>query len=115
MGERVMQTETRLSQLRATVARSLGSESVDVILKRAIAEVARTYPGIRQLRYDEENIDFSAAEVALAEAGDDMNDALNALTAVMLLIMARLLGREIALRLAAGIDGEALLDGGTDD
>ena len=65
------------------------------------------------LRWDDEQIQFHALESELeTKTDDEINDAFNALSAVMLLIIARLLGRQIALRLADGMNAEALLHGG---
>lgn len=92
--------------------RTLGVESVDIIMKRAIVEVVGSYPAIASVRYSDERVWYEDVEGALGgETRDEIVAAFQALNSVMLLVVARMLGREIAMRLAEGVGGNDLIGG----
>jgi hypothetical protein len=108
--ERLRRYESNLVELRLKLITTLGIDSVDLIMRRAIAEVASSYPALSLIRCEDEHVLFNGAEAAFANAGDDEVDAaFEALNSVMLLVIARILGREIAARLAEGVAVQHLM------
>jgi hypothetical protein len=104
--------EGRFSDLRARLVESLGSDTVDLVLERGVREVAGIYPGFR-LSIDNSGylrLDWEADPVA-SHSQEFIRNAYSALYAAMLVILARILGREIAVRLAAAVDAERVLQG----
>jgi hypothetical protein len=99
---------------RERLIRVLGCPTVDRIVERAAREVERAHPAIGQLRWDDDEIDLTLVRQALDDAGpDEVRDAYNALNGVLIVIVARLLGREVATRLTEGIAvSEWLIPGG---
>jgi hypothetical protein len=110
--ERLRRHESNLVELRVKLIKTLGIDAVDVVMRRAIAEVANSYPPLSLITCCDEDVTFGAAEAALADHDDDQIDAaFAALNSVMLLIVARILGREIASRLAEGVAVQQLMKG----
>ncbi|MEX2226840.1 MAG: hypothetical protein WEB52_10375 [Dehalococcoidia bacterium] len=110
--ERLKRYESNLVELRMKLIRTLGIDAVDVVMRRAIAEVSNSYPALSLIRCVDEQVVFDGTEAALAGAADDQIDAaFEALNSVMLLVIARILGREIASRLAEGVEAHHLMKG----
>ena len=95
--------------LRERLIRVLGTQTVDVLLRRSLIEARPAHPilsSLRQegdeLRLDESSYDPDPADIAQAFA---------ALNVVMLVILARMLGNELARRFAEGLGDTSFLEG----
>jgi hypothetical protein len=96
--------------LREELACVLGLQTVDLLIDRGLTEIAEAYPCLRDVRVQDGELATSSLEVAFEGCTDkETMEALNALTAVMLLIMARLLGKRVAESIAERVDKLALL------
>lgn len=101
----------KFAELRRNLVRALGSETVNVVLQRGVREIAPVYPGFR-LTPTDSGLQLTWQPDPLAEHSDEfIRAAYSALYAVMLVILARILGREIAIRLASAVDAERVLQG----
>jgi len=101
---------TAFLNLREELARVLGLQTVDLLIDRGLTEIAEAYPCLRQVSVQEGVLATSSLDVAFEGCTDkETVEALNALTAVMLLIMARLLGKRVADSIAESVDKLALL------
>jgi len=101
-------------ELRAKLVESLGSDTVDILLERAIQEIAAVYPGFR-LHHNERGTTVELENDVLmqkAEEQDYVRSAYSGLYAALLIILAKLLGREIAVRLASSLEADNVLLGG---
>ena len=109
--------EKTFVELRERLIRVLGIPTVNRLVDRAVTEIRGVHPGIASLRCDDEGVVFDGVREALAGARDDeLRDTFAALSGVLLLIVARLLGREIAHRLTEGLSvAEYLQNGGLGD
>lgn len=106
--------EVAFVELREKLIRTLGTQTVDLIIERASVEIAQTYPAMALIRPAKGgDIDFSEMEAALgAESESQIRAQFAALQGVILLVLARLLGKEIVLRLTEG-GGKKILGGET--
>lgn len=86
--------QARLIGLWERMVRTLGVYSVNVLLDRAIWQAAQQYPELAGIQYSDTGLSFAT----LADAPLDER-AYEALHDEILLIMARLLGRDMARRL----------------
>ncbi len=94
--------EQRLTDLWEHMVRAIGIHTVNVLMERAIWQAAQEYPDLGLIRRTDEGLDFSAYEEAAAGKPEkEIAAAFERLTSELLLILARLLGREMAERLAA--------------
>lgn len=99
-------------QLREQLIRILGVQTVDLIIERGAAEISPTFPAMGMIRFDNLEVDLDPVVAALDGASEaEVRAAFSALNGVILLILARLLGRENALRLADGENTRSLLRG----
>jgi hypothetical protein len=99
-------------QLREQLVRILGVQTVDLIIERGAAEISPTFPAMGLIRFDDFDINLDAVVAALEGTSEaEVRAAFSALNGVILLILARLLGRENALRLADGETTRSLLRG----
>lgn len=99
------QCEATLLALRANLVTALGTSTVDVLFDRALAEVSHAYPALSALRPFRGNFSFDELHERLAsEPGTDVAAAFSALTGVLLLVTARMLGKTVARKLA-GVGG----------
>lgn len=106
------QCESTLIELRANLIVTLGTAAVDALLDRALAEVSHTYPTLSLIQRCDGALSFDALNEQLAGQPDgDMRPAFSALTGVLLLITARILGKTMARQLA-GNSGAAQEQGG---
>jgi hypothetical protein len=92
--------EQRLVSLWERLVTTLGIHTVRVLLDRAIWQTAQRHPEIALIHHDS-GLSFDALEKSYATRPDEeIEAAFTDLVAEMLLILARLLGREMAQRLA---------------
>ncbi|MBF6600038.1 MAG: hypothetical protein IVW36_05975 [Dehalococcoidia bacterium] len=90
----------RFRELRAQLVPILGATTVDLIIERAAVEIDGVYPEMKLLRIADHAIDLEAFEVAMEGKTDaQIRAAFDALSGVVMLILARLLGKEVATRL----------------
>lgn len=107
--------EARLMPLRERMVRSLGIHTVNVLLERAIWETSRRHPALALLQRTDDGVSFDALEKRYADAPqEDIDRAFNDLYSEMLLILARLLGKEMAQRLAQEFEAQQALAGPSD-
>jgi hypothetical protein len=96
--------KTSLLHVREELAHSLGVQTVDVLIDRAVAEASMVHPGLEGLRLDAGVLSLDGLDTSFAESTDEeVRTAFRALTAVLLLILGRLVGRQIADGLAASL------------
>jgi hypothetical protein len=89
--------EERLVSLSERLVTTLGSQTVRVLLDRAIWQVARCHPALDLLHHDDSGLCFEVLEQSYATwPEEEIEAACNDLFAEMLLILTRLLGREMA-------------------
>jgi hypothetical protein len=101
----------KFAELRRNLVKALGSDTVNVVLRRGVREIAPVYPGFR-LTPTDDGLQLTWQPDPLAEHSDEfIRAAYSALYAAMLVILARILGREIAVRLASAVDAERVLQG----
>ncbi|HEX5419133.1 MAG TPA: hypothetical protein VFY39_03970 [Gammaproteobacteria bacterium] len=78
----------------------LGAKTVDLIIERAAVEIDGAYPEMRLIRITDDTVDLEQFEAAIETKTDDqIRAAFEALSGVVMLILARLLGKEVATRL----------------
>src|ERR671934_585142 len=87
--------EERLVSLWARLVRTLGIHTARVLLERAIRQTAQRHPDIALLQHDDAGLTFDALETRYATRPQkEIEAAFSDLTAELLLIVDRLLGRE---------------------
>jgi hypothetical protein len=97
---RLERYEKRLVSLWERSVTTLGIHTVHVLLDRAIGQTAQRHPDIALIHHDDCGLNFDALEERYAtRPQEDIAAAFDDLSAEMLLILARLLGRERAQRL----------------
>lgn len=103
--------ERSFCELREKLIRILGVPTVNRLIERAVVEIGRAHPAMAGLRCDGDQIRFDEVRRALAECNEaDIQAGYTALNGVLLLLLARLLGRELALRLTEGVTVSDLLE-----
>lgn len=96
--------EQRLLALWDRMVRSIGIHTVNVLMARAIYETSEKHPEIAFIKHDDTGIQFNAMERAFADRPEsEIADAFADLTGNLLAILARILGREMAERLASAL------------
>ena len=94
--------EHRLVSLWPTVVTTLGIHTARVLLARAIWQTAQRHPDIALIRHDDAGLCFDALETIYATRPQrEIEAAFGDLTAELLLVLDRLLGREMARQLCA--------------
>jgi hypothetical protein len=97
---RIDRCEDRLVSLWERSVTMLGIHTVHVLLDRAIWQTAQRHPDIALIQHDDSGLSFNTLEESYAtRPQEEIAAAFDDLCAEMLLILARLLGREIAQRL----------------
>ena len=92
--------EERLVSLWERLVTTLGIHTVRVLLDRALWQTAQRHPDLALLHHDETGLSFGALEQSYAtRPQEEIEAAFNDLSAELLLILARLLGKEAAQRL----------------
>jgi hypothetical protein len=98
--DRLALHEARLVALWERLVRTLGIHTVRVLLDRALWQTAQRHPDLALLHHDETGLSFGALEQSYAaRPQEEIEAAFNDLSAELLLILARLLGKEAAQRL----------------
>ena len=104
--------KSELSSLHQKLVVTLGAVTVCQLLQRALVEAAGTYPALGLIRVEEDGLDFSHADAEfLRQPATDVQVAFSAFYAVTIVLLARILGREVAVRLAGNPPAEAVLEG----
>ena len=94
--------EESLVSLWERLVTTLGIYTVRVLLDRAIWQTAQRHPNIALLQHDDGGLTFEALETRYATRPQrEIEAAFSDLTAELLLIVDRLLGREMAQQLCA--------------
>jgi len=94
--------EERLVSLWAKVVRTLGIHTARVLLDRAIWQTAQRHPDFALIPYDDAGLTFDALETRYATRPQkEIEAAFSDLAAELLLILDRLLGREVAQQICA--------------
>ncbi|NTU80658.1 MAG: hypothetical protein HGA45_14995 [Chloroflexales bacterium] len=88
--------QARLAGLWERMVQTLGVYTVNVLLDRAIWHVAQQYPELARIQYGDDGLSF---EALVSTSPLPAEGAYEALYDEMLLIMARLLGKDMARRL----------------
>jgi electron transfer flavoprotein alpha subunit len=92
----------RLTDLWERMVRIVGIHTVNVLMERAIYQAAQEYPDLGLIQRTGEGLDFAAYERAAADKPEEeIAAAFEHLSSELLLILARLLGRDMAEQLAA--------------
>jgi hypothetical protein len=103
--------EGEFNQLREKLIRILGMPTVDRLIERSVVEIAGAHPSVAGLKIEDGELEFDGLRSDLLDATDaKVRDTFTALTGVLLLLVARLLGREIALRLTEDLTVGELLE-----
>ena len=98
--------EQRLVALCERLATTLGIHTVRVLLDRAIWQTAQRHPDLALIQHDDAGLSFDALETSYAtRPPEEIEAAFADLSAELLLILARLLGREMAERTCADYAG----------
>jgi hypothetical protein len=91
----------RLLSLRERLVTTIGIHTVRVLLARAIWTTAQRHPDLALAQLDDADLTLDAVAQSYAtQPQEEIEAAFNDLCAEMLLLLARLLGREMAQRLA---------------
>ncbi len=99
--------EQRLTQLWERMVRAIGIHTVNVLIERAIYQASERHPQLSLIERTDEGLGFGELEKACAEAPEqEIANAFTDLTSELLLIMARLLGTEMAQRLAEELEAK---------
>ena len=89
--------EERLVSLWARLVRTLGIHTARVLLERAIGQTAQRHPDIALLQHDDGDLTFEALETRYAtRPHEEIEAAFRDLSIELRLVLARLLGREMA-------------------
>ena len=97
--------------LRESLAQVLGMQTVDMLIDRSVTEIRAAHPVVRGISVDGDELNVDSLNQAFEEStAADAQVAINALIAVMLLILARLLGKRVAQSLAEQVNRSDLLD-----
>jgi len=95
-------------ELRTELAHVLGMQTVDMLIDRSITEIRAAHPQVRAISVAEE-LNVESLDLAFVNSTiEETQAAMNALVAVMLLVMARLLGKRVAESLAEQVNKSEL-------
>lgn len=101
-----------LLDLHANLARALGSQTVDNVFERALAEITPAYRGLDDTERVDGRIVLDSIGGGLAEDSDeDVRTAFSALYAAVLVLLSRMVGKEVAVRLAGSPEASAVMEG----
>lgn len=103
--------QARLNALWQRLVHTLGVHSVNVLLDRAIWQAAQQYPALASIRHDDDGLSLGALAGRPVE---DADAAFNLLHDEMLLVLARLLGQDMARRLLDELEAEKRSSDGPD-
>lgn len=97
--------ETRLVDLWDKMVRTIGIHTTNVLVERAIWEASLNYPELELIKHNDQGFSLEALEKSYADRPEkEVADAFGALTSELLLIMARLLGKEMAQKVAEELE-----------
>jgi|GEM_PF-1769009 hypothetical protein len=100
-GNRFAPYEERLQGLWERMVRAIGIHTVNVLMERAIWQASQKHPELAFIEHGDEGLSFTAFEQAAANLPtEQVAEAFEDLSSELMLILARLLGREMAERLA---------------
>jgi hypothetical protein len=92
--------EARLVALWERLVRTLGIYTARVLLDRALWQAAQRHPDLTLLHHDDAGLRFEALQQSYAtRPQEEIEAAFTDLSAELLFVLARLLGREVAQRL----------------
>ncbi len=93
--------EARLVDLWERMVRTIGIHTVNVLFDRAVWEASQQHPELALIEHDDNGLVFEALNRSFADKPEgEIAAAFNDLTSELLLILARLLGKEMAQRLS---------------
>jgi hypothetical protein len=93
------------------MARILGLPTVDMLIDRGATEIRAAHPLVRAISVEAGQLNLESLDLAFRDASPaEAQAAANALTGVMLLVLARLLGRNVAHSLAEQLDKAHLIE-----
>jgi hypothetical protein len=91
----------RLIRLWEQMVRTVGIHTVNVLFERAVWEAAQEHPELALIQIDDAGLSFAALRSAYAnQPTAEIDAAFSDLATELLLILARLLGKEMAQRLS---------------
>jgi hypothetical protein len=94
--------ECRLNSLWHSLVTTFGIHTARVLLVRAIGQTAQRHPDVALIRHDDAGLCFDALETRYATGPQrEIEAAFSDVTAELLLIVDRLLGREMAQQICA--------------
>jgi hypothetical protein len=94
--------EHRLNSLWHRLVTTLGIHTARVLLVRALWQTAQRHPDIALIRHDDAGLTFDALETRYATRPQkEIEAAFSDLTAELLLVLDRLMGREMAQQICA--------------
>lgn len=97
--------EARLNGLWDKMVRAIGIHTVNVLMERAIFQASQEHPELALIERTDQGLQYGALEAAFKDRPEqEVADAFSDLTSELLLILARLLGTEMAERLAAELE-----------
>lgn len=97
--------------LREQMARVLGLQTVDMLIDRSATEIRAAHPMVRNFTVIAGELSLESVDLAFENVSrEEAAVAVKAMTGVMLVVLARLLGRRIAHSLAEQIDKADLLE-----
>jgi hypothetical protein len=104
--------KVKLLDLRERLIRALGVDTVNLLMERALEDVVTVYPGLGAIMREGDAMRLDGLDDSYASASvTEVRDAFSALYAVMLVMLGRMLGKEIALRLAGLPEDRRVFEG----
>lgn len=106
--------EDEFLRLHSRLTDILGVTTTNRLIERAVIEASEAHTSLRSLACDEETLNFDGVRASLADATpEEVRDPFMALNGVLMLLLARLLGRAVAQRLTEGtLVGSMAVPGG---
>jgi hypothetical protein len=104
--------KSELSALHQKLVGTLGAVAVCQLLRRSLVEASATYPALGLIRVEEDGLTFTDADPEFSrQPAADVQAAFSAFYAVTIVLLARILGKEVAVRLADNPSAEGVLEG----
>ena len=99
------QYQSTLTSMWNEMVRLVGIHTVIVLFDRALWDASQKYPELALIGHSEDGISLDAAEKAFAaKPEDEVSAAFGELFSQLLVVLTRLLGKEIAYRLARELE-----------
>ena len=93
--------EARLTDFWERMVRTIGIHTVNVLMDRVLWEASQKHPELALIQYGDTGLSFDAFNKTYADRPvGEVADAFGDLTSELVLILARLLGKEMARRVA---------------